>query len=213
MRQVFPVAESVLAREILAPLGGLVEIGAVVATGTWNVGAASLGGLVRHRRAELDRLLELIRETGDFSPVAMGIADELGYLREHEVTAPSLFLWSGGLEAVPSRIEELERPQIVRRMCLMGADLQLTHFLQALVTAAIVAGTEVRQGAAMISEMLGIAVDLVGAAGRSAPAEVFRMWRVVHLPAILRPDSDAPESGKAGFRAYDRALEELLVVG
>lgn len=36
------------------------------------------------------------------------------------------------------------------------------------------------------------------------------MWRVAHLPGILRVESDAPEQGKAGFRAYGQALERLL---
>ncbi|MFI0134795.1 hypothetical protein [Streptomyces luteogriseus] len=48
--------------------------------------------------------------------------------------------------------------------------------------------------------------------GRSGltPAEAHRIWRVAHLPAILHPASDAPEWGKAGYRAYDAELERLL---
>lgn len=38
------------------------------------------------------------------------------------------------------------------------------------------------------------------------------MWRVAHLPAILRPGSDAPEWGKAGNWAYDAELERILRV-
>ncbi|GGS87513.1 hypothetical protein GCM10010270_69470 [Streptomyces violaceus] len=36
------------------------------------------------------------------------------------------------------------------------------------------------------------------------------MWRVAHLPGILRPASDAPDwGGKAGYRAYDQGLEQI----
>jgi hypothetical protein len=92
----------------------------------------------------------------------------------------------------------------------MAADLQLTLFLQALINAAIAAGTEAGRRAPVVAEVLAIACDLADAAGRSAPADIFRMWRVAHLPAILRSESDAPESGKVAFRAYDRLLEELF---
>jgi hypothetical protein len=207
--QVAPVPEGVLAREIFGPLGGIVEIGAVSATGAWSVGAASVGELVSSRRGEVDRLLDLVRGIGGFSPATMAIADELGYLREHEVTAPALLLWSGAIEGIPSRLEDLERPDVVRRTCHMGADLQMTYFLQALVTSAVVAGGDVRQGAAKIAEALTIAAGIADATGRSAPALVFRMWRVAHLPGILRPDAGTPEQGKAGFRSYDQALEVL----
>jgi hypothetical protein len=208
--QVVPVPEGVLAREVFGPLGGVVEAGAVSATAMWSVGAASVGELVSRRRDEVDRMLELVRDIGDFSSSAMAIADELGCLREHEVTAPSLLLWSGAVEEIPSRLDDLERPDVVRRMCHMAADLQLTHFLQALITAALAAGGEVRQGAADIAEALAIASGIADATGRSAPALVFRMWRVARLPGLLRPEADTPAHGKAGFRAYDRALEALV---
>ncbi|WDV53734.1 hypothetical protein PV963_26925 [Streptomyces coeruleorubidus] len=210
--QVVRVPEGALAREIFGPLGGVVEVGAVSATGTWSVGAVSVGELVSRRRDEVGRLLELVRDIGGFTSSAMAVADELGYLREHEVTAPSLLLWSGAVEEVPSRLEDLGRPDIVRRMCHMAADLQLTYFLQALITAAVAAGGEVRPGAARIAEALAIASGIADATGRSAPALVFRMWRVACLPGLLRPEADMPQHGKAGFRAYDRALDALLPV-
>ncbi|MFF5368962.1 hypothetical protein [Streptomyces sp. NPDC013187] len=179
------------------------------ATGTWSVGAASVGELVSGRRGEVDRLLDLVRDIGGFSPATMRIAEELGYVREHEVTAAALLLWSGAIEGIPARLEDLEQPDIVRRMCHMAADVQLTSFLQALVTAAVVAGGDVRQGAARIAEALTVVAGIADATERSAPALVFRMWRVGHLPGILRPDAATPERGKAAFRSYDRALEAL----
>ncbi|GGW92044.1 hypothetical protein [Streptomyces lomondensis] len=208
-----PVPESVLAREVFGPLGGVVEVGAVSATGTWSLGTASVGELVIRRRDEIGRVLELIRGIGGFSDSTMAIADELGYLRDHEVTAPALLLWSGAIEGIPSRLEDLERPDAVRRMCHMAADLQLTYLLQALVTSAIAAEgdvPDVRRKAAMVAEALGIACEIADGTGRSAPPLVFRAWRVAHLPGILRPDAGTPEHGKAGFRAYDQALEALM---
>jgi hypothetical protein len=211
--QTVPVPESRLAREIFGPLGGIVEIGAVVATGAWAVAEASVGGLVSRRKGEVDQLSAAIREIGGFSDASMVIADELGWLRDHQVTAPSLLLWSGCIEEISPRLEELEEPAAVRRMCHMGADLQLAHFLQALVTAAIVGGWDVRQSAEGITEALTIAVSLADDAGRSTAEGTFRTWRVTFLPGILRPDSNAPESGKAGFRGHAHALEELLDTG
>jgi hypothetical protein len=208
--QTVPVPEEKLAREIFGPLGGIVEIGAVVATGTWAVAEASVGELVNRRRDEVDQLLAAIREIGGFSDASMTIADELGYLRDHKMTAPSLLLWSGGIEKISPRLEELEEPSAVRRMCRMGADLQLTHFLQAVVTAAIVEGRDACQGAARIVEALAIAVSLADDAGWSTAEGTFRTWRVTFLPSILLPKTSAPESGKAGFRAHAYALEELL---
>ncbi|KOV93413.1 hypothetical protein ADK65_32205 [Streptomyces sp. NRRL B-1140] len=108
-------------------------------------------------------------------------------------------------------MERLEEPELMRRMCRIGADLQLTRLLQALVAAALIAGTEAGEGAAGIAEILRAACGLAepGRAGIT-PAGVHRMWRVVHLAGIQRPASDAPEWGKAGYRAYHAELERLL---
>ncbi|NGO10357.1 hypothetical protein G5C60_22905 [Streptomyces sp. HC44] len=205
-----PVPEARLARAVFGPLGGVVEIGAVNFTGTWEIADVSVGDFLAHRQGDVERLLDGIRSVCRFSTAAMAIVDELGRFRHHEVPAAFLLLWSGGITGVPQPIERLEEPPVVRRMCRMAADLQLTEFLQALITAALEAGTEARHGAGQVAAVLGIAADLADTTGRSAPESVFRMWRVAHLPGILRPESDAPETGKAGFRAYDEALEELL---
>ncbi|MFJ4619108.1 hypothetical protein [Streptomyces sp. NPDC088812] len=206
----FAVPEEQVARPVFAALGGIVEIGAVVATGTWSVTAASVGDLVHGRGDEVRRLLDLVRDIGGFTPAAMGLADALGYLRDHPVTVEWLLLWSRGIEGVPDPVEELERPDVVRRMCRAGADLQLAELVQALVTAALVkAGGEadVRQDAERVAEVLAIAVRLVG---QSTPAAAFRTWRVMFLPDIVRPGSNAPEAGKAGFRAFARVLDGVL---
>ncbi|MFI9826987.1 hypothetical protein ACIHIX_04820 [Streptomyces sp. NPDC051913] len=208
--QVAPIPEDRLARAVFGPLGGVVEVGAVNATGAWELAEVSVGDFLTRRQPEVERLLDGIRSVCRFSDAAMAIVDELGRLRDHEVHAAFLLLWSAGVTGVPQPLERLEEPAVVRRMCRMAADLQLTYFLQALITAAVAAGTEARQGAARTAEILGIASELADSTGRSAPADIFRMWRVSHLPDILRPESDAPEYGKEGFRAYDQRLEELL---
>ncbi|MFG2347217.1 hypothetical protein [Streptomyces phaeochromogenes] len=205
-----PVPEESLARSVFASLGGVVEIGAVNFTGTWKLADVSVDGFLAGRRQELGRLMDGIQEVCRFGAPGMAIADELGYLREHEVTPEFLLLWSAGLTGVPEPLEELAEPRVVRRMCRMGADLQLTRFLQDLITAAICAEVEERAGAARIAEILGIAAELVDSSGRNSPETAFRMWRVAHLPDLLRPDSPAPQWGRAAFRAYDLELERVL---
>ncbi|GGQ67845.1 hypothetical protein GCM10010250_45260 [Streptomyces althioticus] len=145
-----PVEEftaELLAREVFGPLGGVVEIGAVNATGTWRLADVSLGDFLHGRRAEVDVLLARLRSACAFDSTAMSIAWDLGWLRPHDVTAASLLLWSGGLTGVPDDPAELESPAVVRHMCQVGADLQLTRLLHASVTAAVTAGTEAKRGA------------------------------------------------------------------
>ncbi len=211
--QVTPIPESVLARTVFASLGGIVEIGAVNATGTWRLADVSVGGFLAVRSGEVAGLLDGIREVGRFGAPAMAIADELGYLRDHPVTSASLLLWSGAVTGVPQPLERLEEPQVVRRMCRMGADLQSTCLLEALTAAAITARVEPGEGAERIAGLLRIACDLADATGRSSAGTVFRIWRVARLPATLSPRSGAPEWGKAGYRAYDEQLERLLAPG
>ncbi|MFF6875500.1 hypothetical protein ACFY9S_09330 [Streptomyces sp. NPDC012474] len=200
-----------MARGVFAALGGIVEIGAVRSNGTWLLPDVSVGAFLGPRQEDLGRLMEGVRVVGRFSGEVMAIADALGYFQDHEVHAASLLLWSEGIAGLPGPVERLEEPALVRRMCRIGADLQLTRLLQALVTAALAAGTEPGEGAAGIAEILRVACGLVEP-GRALiiPAEVHRMWRVAHLPAILRPASDAPEWGKTGYRAYDAELERVL---
>ncbi|MGW6541516.1 hypothetical protein ACWGBH_01470 [Streptomyces massasporeus] len=226
-----PVRAEPMAREVFAALGGVVEIGAVRATGTWLLPDVSVGAFLEPRQDDLRRLLEGVRVVGRFSGEVMAIADELGYFADHDVPAASLLLWSEGIAGLPDPVQRLEEPELVRRMCRIGADLQLTRLLQALVTAALAAGAEPREGAAGIAMILRVACGLAdaGRAGNTyadpgcariasaepghtgiTPADVHRMWRVAHLPAILHPASDAPDWGKAGYRAYDAAFERLL---
>jgi hypothetical protein len=207
-----PIPEVALARAVFAPLGGVLEVGAVNATGTWRLADVSVRDFLGYRRADVERLLDDIRSVCRFGDDAMAVVDELGWFRDHEVSAALLVLWSAGVTGVPEPVSQLEEPPTVRRMCRMAADLQLTSLLQALIAAAVAAGTSARHGAPVIAAVLTTACDLADPTGRSAPDVVFRMWRVAHLPGILSPGSDAPESGRAGFRAYDGMLEGLVAV-
>ncbi|MFB7332536.1 hypothetical protein ACFC00_12890 [Streptomyces adustus] len=201
------------ARTVFAALGGVVEIGAVNHTGTWDLADVSVGDFLAPRGDEVARIMTAVRTIGRFAAPVMAVADELGYLREHPVTAEFLLLWSAGIAWVPEPSEDLaclKDPRAVRRMCRMGADLQLTRLLDASVTAGIAAGVAAEEGGGLAVGIVRDACDLVDDAGRSTPEGVFRMWRVANLPDILRPDAGAPEYGKAGYRAYDAELERLL---
>ncbi|MBB3076396.1 hypothetical protein [Streptomyces violarus] len=203
--------ENALARSVFGPLGGVVETGAVNATGTWRLRDVSLGVFVAQRQSDLDRLLDGIRSVCRFSDAAMAIAGELGYLEDHEVSAASLLLWSDGIMGVPDPLDRIEEPSLVRRMGQIGVDLQLTRLLQALVTAALAEGTEAGEGAAGIAEILRVAGGLAEPAeGGPTPADIHRMWRVALLHGILRPASEVPDWGKAGYRAYDAELARLV---
>lgn len=149
-----------MARAVFATLGGIVEIGTVRSTGTWLLPDVSVGAFLAPRQEDLDRLMEGIRAIGRFPGEVMATADALGYFRDHEVPAASLLLWSEGITGVPEPPERLEGPALVRRMCRIGADLQLTRLLQALVTAALAAGTESGEGAVGIAEILRVACGL-----------------------------------------------------
>ncbi|MFJ8085039.1 hypothetical protein ACIQ6Y_31030 [Streptomyces sp. NPDC096205] len=207
---VTPIPEEVYARAVFAPLGGIVEVGAVNATGTWRLADVAIHDFLAHRRDDVERLFNDIRSVCRFSDCAMAVVDELGWFRDHEVSGALLLLWSAGVTGVPQPLSRLEEPPTVRRMCRMAADLQLTALLQALITTAVAAGTPASRGAPTIAGVLATACDLADPTGRSTPDVVLRMWRVAHLAGILSPGSDAPENGRAGFRAYDRTLEELI---
>lgn len=207
------IPEEVLGRAVFAPLGGIVEIGAVAATGAWSLQDASVGAFGSARQNDVARLLGVVQEVGNFGEATMGIFDGLGYLREHPVGAPSMLMWSSMYEEMSPRLEE---PDAVRRMSRMGAELQLTRFLQALVNAAIARGPGAARGAPLIADALHIAVGLVGRAmdeDRGSVREahaVFRTWRVAFLADLLLPDSAARPDARALFREYAHALDASL---
>ncbi|MEU6062978.1 MULTISPECIES: hypothetical protein [Streptomyces] len=199
-------------REVFAPLGCVLGVGAVNATGTWSLHDASVGAFLESRREDVERVFAGICSVCGFGDEALEIAGGMAYFRDYTVSLADLLLWSRGVTGVPDPVEMLEDPPTVRRMCRMAADVQLTDFLDELLGVAIgAAGTEAREGAPRVAGILRTACDLADPAGRSAaPRQVYRMWRVAHLPGVLRPGADPSEGVKAGYRAYDEALEELL---
>ncbi|MFD6436829.1 DUF5959 family protein [Streptomyces venezuelae] len=209
------IPEHLLARAIFGPLGGIVEISAVAATGTWSLTDASPAGFATAHRTQVTRLRELVQRIGEFSDATLAILDDLGYLNEHSVQAPSLLMWSSAYEDVSSPLEAAE---VVRRMSRTGADLQLTRFLQALTEAAIARGRNVAHGAELIAEAVRIAVGLLaGALDDSDPLTAqrtsFRTWRTAHLTDLLLPNSPARPEARPRFREYAHALDALLSSG
>ncbi|RPE41493.1 hypothetical protein EDD90_4579 [Streptomyces sp. Ag109_O5-1] len=184
-------------------------MGAVNATGTWVPADASVGAFLESRRQEWDRLFAAVCALCAFDgDEARAEADKLGYFRDYELSPPILVLWSAGVTGVESLRDP--SPSTVRRMCRMVADLQLSEFLDMLVAVALDAGTDAARGAPQVTEILTIACALADPTGDIAPSHVHRMWRVAHLPSMLRPDSPTPDRIRAGFRSYDEALEDLL---
>lgn len=199
--------ETSFGREIFGPLGGIVELGAVAAAGPTALAEISVEEFVASRREELDRILATVRDIGGFHPETMAIVDELAWHRHHEITAPSLLMWSGCIEAFTPHLEE---PVTVRRMVRMGADLQLANLMQALVGVASSRGRKAESGTALIIESVGAAASLVGLDHEQAVRDVFRMWRVAFLPGLLMPSSQSPEGIKEQFREYAQRLESAL---
>lgn len=197
------------ARELFAPLGAVVAVGALNATGTWSFADVSVGEFLEGRRQQWDGLFAAVCSLCAFDgDEARAIADEMGYFRDYDLSAPLLVLWSAGVTGVESLHDP--SPSVVRRMCRMAADLQLTEFLDMLVAVALDAGTDAATGVPQVTEILTAACALADPAGNVTPHDVHRMWRVARLPSVLRPDSPTPDHVKAGLRSYDGTLEELL---
>ncbi|TDC27144.1 hypothetical protein E1265_02375 [Streptomyces sp. 8K308] len=196
-----PVPESSLAREIFAPLGGIVALGAAVGETRVPVGDFATG-----RQAEIGRLLNLIQEVGGFGDDTMGIVDELGWHKNHDAT-PFLAMWSGFIEPYPFDADDAA---VIRRMVTMGADLQTVAFLHALVAAATTrTHADPAHPAEAIAEALRVSCALLG--DLTTPAAVFRTWRVARLAGILQPGPDVPEDARAHWRDFAHRLEALLL--
>ncbi|MFI9826991.1 hypothetical protein ACIHIX_04840 [Streptomyces sp. NPDC051913] len=199
------VSERGLAYDVFGPLWAVLDLGAVAR-------AEPLTTFVATHRAELDDLLEAVREIGDLSPEAMRLFERQGGWADGagEVTAESLMLHSGCIEEYPP---DVAVPLVLRRMLGMGADLQLTRLMDGLVGAAMVRGPGVERGAPLVVAAVRSAGALLDPHRACSVSDVFRMWRVAFLPEVLRPDAPTPEAVRAGVRAYAHALEEVLLDG
>ncbi|MFF3955110.1 hypothetical protein ACFYY1_18055 [Streptomyces sp. NPDC001890] len=200
-------ARVALAREIFGPLGGIVEMGAVVDFEfPIPLDRVSVGSFVQRNCAVLDRILQVAQEVGGFSDSTMASVDELGWHRDHEVTAPSLLLWSGGIEEFSSN---LENPWSVRRMVEAGCDLQLVRLLHAFVGAAVARGQFGTALSELIIEAIRAAAGLVGMRDSGVMRDTYRMWRVAHLPTVLMPGSGCPDEVRNGYRSFAHTIERL----
>lgn len=152
------------------------EIGALNHAGTWKTSDTSVGDFLALRRDEVARIVAGVQAVGRFSDPVMAEAHELGYLRDHPVDVRSLLLWSAGVTWAPrgprpseDDLAYLEDPQVMRRMCRMGADLQLTCLLDGLVAAGVGAGVGLPEGRDEIASILRLACELVDGTGRNTP--------------------------------------------
>src|SRR5439155_24526415 len=114
---------------------------------TCSMKDVSIGAFTAGHRKEIDQLLSTVQQIGNFSDEAMAIWEGMGYLREHEVTAPAICLWAGYIDAYSPA---LDHPTSVRRMLYMGIDLQLSQLMHALVAAGAEGRMEVRQASQSI---------------------------------------------------------------
>ncbi|MGA6172478.1 hypothetical protein ACPEIF_19790 [Streptomyces sp. NPDC012600] len=206
MSQYFEISETSLGREIFGPLGGIVELGAVAdAHPEQSLENVSLIDFVTRHQKELDEELSTIQRIGNFTSATMAVVDELGWHRSHEITAPSLLLWSGGIEEFSPQLSD---PASVRRMVRTGGDLQMTNFLHALVSSATYRQRPVAATSQMIIHALRNAASLLGRDTSDSAYSTFRMWRVAFLPQILMPSAQSPSATKSGYRSFAHALEE-----
>ncbi|KUN26438.1 hypothetical protein AQJ23_14810 [Streptomyces antibioticus] len=203
-----PVSESGLAYDVFAPLWGVLELGAVAASGEQSLGDVSLEGFVAARRGELDGILESVRVIGDFSADSMSIFERQGgWNTGREVTPEYLMMYSGCIEGYPPDTDD---PVVLRRMLRMGGDLQSAVLMNALVGTAVLRGPGPEEASGLVAGVVRGARALLGGDAEQGLGDTFRMWRVAFLPNVLRPDVPAPQGEKAARRAYAHALEDLI---
>ncbi|WP_046731114.1 hypothetical protein [Streptomyces humi] len=91
------------ARELFAPLGAVVAVGALHATGIRSFADVSVGAFLAGRREQWDRLFTAVCALCAFDrDEATAIADEMACFRDYDLSAPLLVLWSAGVTGVES---------------------------------------------------------------------------------------------------------------
>ncbi|WP_028805093.1 hypothetical protein [Streptomyces sp. 142MFCol3.1] len=203
-----PISETGLGYDVFAPLWGILELGVVAESGAQALRGLALAGFVAAHRKDIDGLLAMIRDLGDFSSETMAIFEEQGGWNDgRQVTSEYLTMYSGCIEGYPP---ETGDPVVLRRIVRMGSDLQLATFMDALVGTATARGPGLGVSVPLVADAVRMAGALLGFHDERVVRDTFRMWRVKFLPDVLRPDSPSGESVKADLRLYARALEELV---
>ncbi|MET7366447.1 hypothetical protein ABZS61_11555 [Streptomyces sp. NPDC005566] len=202
------VSETWLARETFGPLGGIIELGAV-GDSDENVplNRVSVENYTARKHGDLHRILQIVQTVGKFHESTMAVVDDLGWHTDHEVTAPSLLLRSGGIEKYSP---DIEAPDAVHRMLGAGGDLQLVRFMHALVGVAVARNQPAVPTSELIVEAIQKAYAVAGIHESGADRTTFRMWRVAHLPAVLMPSSGSSETVKTGYRSFAHAIERIV---
>ncbi|WP_299538384.1 hypothetical protein [uncultured Streptomyces sp.] len=202
------VPETSLARGIFGPLGGIVEIGAVAASlESVPLERVSVKNFIIRNQNDVRRILHLVQAIGTFHESTMALVDELGWHSDHKVTAPSLLLWSGGIDEYSPN---MGIPQDIRRMLSAGGDLQLVAFMHALIGAAVAGGQPAESTSHLILEAIQRACTVAGIHESGSDRTTYRMWRVAHLPAILMPHARSSEAVKTGYRSFAHAIERMV---
>ncbi|NED00296.1 hypothetical protein G3I55_01270 [Streptomyces sp. SID6648] len=202
------ISEEAVGREVFGPLGGIVELGAVVDAGpARSLKSVSVAEFAARHREGLNRIALDIQKVENFDSTTMAILDELGWYHDHEITAPSLLLRSGGIEEFSPQLENAES---VQRMLRAGSDLQMTHLLHALVGAAVFRNETMESPAPRIVDTVRNAANLLRVDPNDAARLTFRMWRTAFLPSILMPSTHASVTTRKLYRKLALELENLL---
>ncbi|MEU8560716.1 hypothetical protein AB0C45_04435 [Streptomyces cyaneofuscatus] len=163
--------------------------------------------VTRHQE-EINQTLSAIQRIGKFSAATMAIVEELGWHQNHAITAPSLLLWSGGIEEFSPQPGE---PHSLQRMVRAGGDLQMTHLLHALVGAAVSRQQPAAATSRTIIHALMNAAVLLGKDANDAAYSTYRMWRVAFLPGMLMPSAPSPSEAKVRYREFAHRLEGYFI--
>ncbi|MFI6246980.1 hypothetical protein [Streptomyces sp. NPDC051016] len=103
------------ARELFAPLGAVVAVGALNSTGTWSFADVPVGAFLAARRQQWDRLFAALCSLCAFDrDEDRAAADETGRFRDYDLSAP-LLLRSAGVTGTERRPAALTHEVVFRR--------------------------------------------------------------------------------------------------
>lgn len=202
---VTPPGPAGIAPSELAQLRGIIELGAVAEAGpARSLENVSVTDFIARNQEGFSRITLGIQEIGNFDSATMAIIDELGWNQDHEITAPSMLLRSGGIEEFSPQLGNADS---VQRMLRTGSDLQMTRLLHALVGVAVFRQEIAETSTPRIAYILRNTANLLRIDLDDAAHITFRMWRTAFLPAILMPSPPASATTRALYRGFAHELE------